>query len=264
MRAVIMAGGRGVRLLPYTNVLPKPLLPLDGTPILEIILRQLASSGYTRVTVTLHYAARLIRNYFGNGSEWGLAIDYIQEERPLGTAGALRLIDDLDEHFLLMNADVLTDLNFYRLQQTHLDSGAILTALLYERDHSSSFGVVETDSQGRLLAYREKPTERQLISSGIYMLSRKAVAYLTEDRMDVPDLIQVLLKNRQTVSSQVHRGIWMDIGTISQFQQAARFFEQNRRLLLPDERIDASEQSNTAAEAADLPRSGEDSEWTGK
>lgn len=233
MHAVIMAGGRGKRLLPYTNILPKPLLPLDGTPILEIILRQLASHGFTRVTLTLHYAAGLIRSYFGDGRDWGLSLTYIEETEPLGTAGALRLLDVPDEHFLLMNADVLTDVHFARLYETHLTSGALLTALLYEREHSTPFGVVETDGAGRVLAYREKPTERQLVSSGIYVLHRQVIDYLPDGRMDVPELIQRLLAAGQTLSTQVHRGVWMDIGTFAQFQQAARFFAQNRQRLLP-------------------------------
>ncbi|MBO8162762.1 MAG: NTP transferase domain-containing protein [Brevibacillus sp.] len=263
MRAVIMAGGRGVRLLPYTNVLPKPLLPLSGTPILEIILRQLAAHGFRRATLTLHYGAKLIRCYFGDGRKLGIAIDYIEETAPLGTAGALQLIDDLDEQFLLMNADVLTDVDFRRLFQAHQRSKGLLTTLLYEREHVSAFGVVETDKNGHLLAYREKPSEKQLISSGIYMLSRNVTRFLKAGKMDMPDLIQVLLSQGCTVSSEVHRGLWMDIGTISQFQQAARYFEQNRSRLLPPFRQATALESGLPPAGGDR-RSGEDCTWNGK
>jgi len=168
MRAIILAGGKGVRLAPVTDVIPKPLVPIGGKPIMEIVIRQLQRHGFTRITLAVGYMADLICAYFGDGAKFGVKIDYSYEAEPLGTAGPLSLIDGLDETFLVMNADVLTNLNYRELVEYHKTHDAIVTVSAYERQITIDLGVIVKDGDCRIKDYIEKPSISHLVSMGVY------------------------------------------------------------------------------------------------
>ena len=160
-RAVILVGGKGTRLKPYTVVLPKALMPIGDFPILEVIIRQLAGYGFGHITLAVNHQAELIEAFFSDGSKWGVKIDYSLEDQPLSTMGPLKLIKDLPENFLVMNGDVLTDLDFAEFHDLHVKSGSIFTISSYVRDHKVDYGVLETDGSGNLSGFNEK-TENPL------------------------------------------------------------------------------------------------------
>ncbi len=222
MRAVIMAGGRGTRLAPFTKVLPKPLIPLGDYPILEIILCQLRSAGFSEVTLTLGYLAQLFQAYFGNGERLGIQVNYAVEPHRMGTAGALRLIDHLDEPFLLMNADVLTNLNFVDMVDFHLRHKAAITMALYPREVQVDFGVIELDDTSHVVGFREKPHYSFLINMGIYIVNPEVLDYLPSGQYyDFPDLVEVARTGGHNVLGYVFDGDWMDLGRIEDFTKAS-------------------------------------------
>ena len=177
MRAVILAGGKGQRLRPYTTVLPKPLMPIGDMPILEVVLRQLKAAGITRVTMAVGHLADLLQAFFGNGSRFGLAIDYSFEEKPLGTVGPLTLIDSLadERDFLVMNGDVLTTIDYSRLIARHRDAGADVTIATFRREVKIDFGVIEAGADDLLTGYVEKPRFDYRVSMGIYCFDAKVL-----------------------------------------------------------------------------------------
>src|SRR5687768_14366246 len=175
MRAVILAGGKGTRLKPFTMTIPKPLLPLGDVPVLEIVIAQLAAAGFDRVSLTLNHMAAVFTAQLGNGSRWGITLEYLLEEEPLGTAGSLRLVRDLPEHFLVMNGDLLTTLSYANLMRAHKASGAAATISLSERQVVIDYGVIVPDSHNHLSEYREKPVIHYNVSMGIYVLTREAL-----------------------------------------------------------------------------------------
>ena len=233
MRAVILAGGRGTRLTPYSAVLPKPLLPIGDMPILELLMRQLKQFGVERVTLAVGYLAPLVRAYFGTGERIGLPVDYSQEGKPLGTAGPLRLVPGLDEAFLVMNGDLLTDLDVRAMAQFHRRQRAAATVGICERDVQIDFGVVETDGAHRVVGYREKPTHHQLVSMGVYVLEPRVLRHIAAGRpFDLPDLISTLLAVGEPVAGYLHPGYWLDIGRPEDYQRAQDDFPTMKRHLL--------------------------------
>ncbi len=164
MKAVILAGGRGTRLAPYTTILPKPLMPVGDKPILDIVINQLRYYGYTDITLAVGYLSELLMAYFGDGSRFGVRIQYSHEDQPLGTAGPIALIDNLDEPFLVMNGDLLTTLNFADLMQYHRAGNAAATITTYQRSVKIDLGVIEYDDHKHLARYIEKPTHHYNVS----------------------------------------------------------------------------------------------------
>jgi NDP-sugar pyrophosphorylase family protein len=225
MQAVILAGGKGTRLRPYTMTIPKPLLPLGDMPILEVVLRQLASAGISRVIVTLGHLAHLFTALIGNGAKFGLKIDYCMEREPLGTAGPLRLIDHLDEHFLVMNGDVLTTLDYKDLFNTHINENAWSTIAICRREVDIDYGVIEIREDGSLDKYDEKPTIPYYVSMGINILSRKCVKYIPESgKFDMPQLMMAMRNAGQKVICYRTDCYWQDIGRFDDYQQASEDF----------------------------------------
>jgi NDP-mannose synthase len=214
MRAVILAGGKGSRMRPYTLVLPKPLVPVGDRPILELILRQLASEGFRRVDLCVGHLGSLIQTYFAEKANVpeGLSLAYHWEDEPLGTAGALRQIDDLAEPFLAMNGDILTDLSYGELMRAHMASDAALTIASYQRDHQVSLGVIEHDG-GVVTDYIEKPTMRYEVSMGIYAYSPRVLEHIPAGHFDFPDVVKALLAGGEPVRTLPFDGTWFDIGT---------------------------------------------------
>ena len=177
-RAVVLAGGKGTRLLPYTVVFPKPLMPIGDFPILEVVVRQLVAHGFERITLAVNHQAELIQAFFGDGAKWGVPIDYSMEDAPLGTMGPLKLIPDLPEDFLVMNGDVLTDLDFPAFHQRHHGSGSIFTISSYRRELHTEYGVLDVGDDGLLSGFREKPVMQYEVSMGVYMASRKVLDFI--------------------------------------------------------------------------------------
>lgn len=228
-QAVVLAGGKGTRLTPYTMVFPKALMPLGETPILDVVLRQLARHGFSRVTLAVGHLAELIEAYFGDGERVGVSLRYSREREPLGTAGPLSLVEGLSSPFLVMNGDVLTTLDYGRFLDEHTASGAIATAATCRRTHAVDFGVVEADADGRILDYREKPTAEYLVSMGVNALSPEALDSVGRgEKLDIPDLILRLVRAGKTVRSAPFDGYWLDIGRHDDFASAQREFVAHR------------------------------------
>ena len=238
MRAVILAGGKGQRLRPYTTVLPKPLMPIGDMPILEVVVRQLKRAGISRVTMAVGHLAELLQAFFRDGSRLGLPIDYSMEDRPLGTVGPLTLIDGLgDETFVVMNGDTLTTLDYSELIAYHRASGAIATIATYVREVKIDFGVIETDASGMIAKYVEKPTLAYRVSMGIYVFEPAALRYLTKgEYRDLPDLVKALVADGQQVGAFPFSGYWLDIGRPDDYARAIDEFESRRSEFLgPDD-----------------------------
>lgn len=234
-RAVILAGGKGTRLAPYTTVFPKPLMPLGDTPILEIVLRQLAGVGFSRATLAVGHLAELIEAFFGDGSKYGIAVDYSREEQPLGTAGPLALIQGLTEPFLVMNGDVLTTLDYGAFLAGHAASGALASVATKKRSTRIDFGIVETDTTGDITGYIEKPEHEYRVSMGVYAFSPEVLAHIERgERLDFPDLILRLLAAGKQVRSVAFEGYWLDIGRHDDFARAQEEFQAKRAEFLPN------------------------------
>src|SRR6266545_3913103 len=176
--AVVLAGGKGTRLKPFTMTIPKPLLPLGDVPILDVVLRQLGASGVDHVILTLGHMAPLFRSHFGDGSSYGLRLEYLLESEPLGTAAPLRALRDPPEDFLVMNGDLLTDLSYSDLLASHRNSGAAGTISVAARQEKVDYGVVEMADDGAFVDYREKPVLPYHVSMGINVLSARALRHV--------------------------------------------------------------------------------------
>lgn len=235
MHAVILAGGKGRRLHPYTTVLPKPLMPLGDMPIIEVVLRQLAASGFGQATLAVGHLAELLMAYCGDGSKFGLSLSYSREEEPLGTAGPLALIEGLrhGETFLVMNGDVLTSLNFGALAARHRASGAAATIATHQRQQQINYGIIESDAHGRVSAYIEKPIQRYQVSMGVYVLEPAVLDFIPAGRyLDLPDLVRGLMAAGRPVLAFPFDGYWLDIGRHDDYEQAVEEFEAMRPRLL--------------------------------
>lgn len=221
-RAVIMAGGKGARLLPYTTVLPKPLMPVGERPIMEHVLASLRQAGVDRVTVSVGHLAELIMAFFGNGDKWGVKIDYAIEDRPLHTIGPLTLIDELGENFFVIMGDVLTDLDLRALWADHLRSGAVLTVATFRREVSIDFGVLRyNESDRQVRAFEEKPVLPYDVSMGIYVLNRRCMEFIPKgQRFGFDQLVLSLLSANEKVRAFPHTGKWLDIGRHEDYQIA--------------------------------------------
>jgi NDP-sugar pyrophosphorylase family protein len=232
LRAIILAGGKGVRLAPLTDVIPKPLVPIGGMPVLEIVIRQLKANGFYRITLAVGYLADLIKAYFQDGARWGVQIDYSYEAQPLGTAGPLALIDGLNETFLVMNADILTDVDYNFLIRYHWEHGGVATIGAFERQVQIDLGVIVTDGHHRIKDYIEKPTQSYLVSMGVYVFEPKVLEFLPDKAyIDFPDLVKRLLEADLPVGFRPFSGYWLDIGRHEDYYKAAEEFEQLREKL---------------------------------
>ncbi len=233
MQAVILAGGRGRRLRPYTTILPKPLMPLGDMPIIEVVLRQLAAAGFDEAILAVGYLAELMMAYCGDGSKFGLRVRYSKEEEPLGTAGPLALIDSLDDAFLVMNGDVLTTLDFRAMIDQHRSSDATITIATHRRQQQINYGVIESDATNQITAYIEKPVFPYQVSMGIYLLEPAVLRHITPGvYLDLPDLVRRLIDANFPVKAYPFDGYWLDIGRHDDYEQAVEEFEAMRPALL--------------------------------
>jgi NDP-sugar pyrophosphorylase family protein len=233
MHAVILAGGKGTRLRPYTTVLPKPLMPVGDMPVLEIVLRQLRRHGFTRVTLAVSYLAELIEAYCGDGSRFGLSLAYSRETRELSTAGPLKLVPGLDRTFLAMNGDVLTTLDYRGLVEAHRQSGAAATVAVHRRKVKIDYGVIRPDASGALSEYVEKPEFDYLVSMGVNVFDPRALDHIRPDEtLGIPDLMRRLVEAGETVRTHEPDCLWLDIGRVEDYEQAVDLFESMRETFL--------------------------------
>lgn len=234
MQAIILAGGKGRRLLPYTTVLPKPLMPIGDYSILEVILRQLKHAGFKKITISTGYLHELIHAYISSTKNLGLEITYSHEETPLGTIGPLRLMKDLENDFLVMNGDILTDIDYTKLIGYHKKNKAIATVATYQRDTHIDFGVLEKDDANRIVAFREKPTYHFNVSMGVYVFSKEILNYVPKNEpFGFDQLMYALTDAKAAVFSYPHDGYWLDIGRPDDYARSIEEFERYKDRFLP-------------------------------
>lgn len=221
-RAVILCGGQGTRLRPYTTVLPKPLMPIGDRPILEVVLASLRRSGVSRATLCVGHLAELIRAFFGNGERFGMRIDYAVEDKALGTIGPLAFVDDLGDDFLVMNGDILTDLDPMDLFRAHVAGGAEVTVATYEREARIDFGVLEVaPGADRVVGFVEKPARRYEVSMGMYAMNRSVLdLFKPGDFFGFDHLMLRLLERDRPIKRLRHAGKWLDIGRLDDYEAA--------------------------------------------
>ncbi len=224
LTAVVLAGGQGTRLRPYTISFPKPLVPVGNHPILEILIQQLARDGFTRLIVAVGHLSELIEAYFGNGSRWGVSIEYAHENQPLGTAGPLKSVaSKLPPEFLVVNGDILSDLDYAAFLHSHTihPETPALTISTQRRTLSSEYGVLVTDADNRVTEYLEKPSYDLRVSEGVYAFSHDALKWIPDnERFDFPDLVIALMAAGETVHARPHDGLWLDIGRPEDYERA--------------------------------------------
>jgi NDP-sugar pyrophosphorylase family protein len=233
MRAIILAGGKGTRLKPYTTLIPKPLVPIGGKyPILEIVIRQLADQGFTHITLTVNHLSHLIKSFFGDGSRWNIKVDYSEEDRPLSTIGPLTMIDDLPEDFLVMNGDIITDINFKELLDSHKKGKHRVTVSTYEREQKVDFGVIEANKNSELTGFEEKPIKKYNVSMGIYCINKSVITSLLKNEpYGFDNLMLDSIKNSDPVNLIPFNKIWYDIGRPSDYDHVNENFESIEKTL---------------------------------
>jgi NDP-sugar pyrophosphorylase family protein len=240
MRAVVLAGGKGTRLAPYTRILPKPLMPVGDMPILEVLLRQMKRAGVDDVVLTVGHLAQLLETYFTDGSRWGLRIRYSHEEQPMGTAGPLSLIDGLDEAFLVTNGDVLTTLDLRELVSYHRAHKGIATIAVHHRQVRIDLGVIQWNGGDTICDYIEKPVYDYTVSMGLYVFEPRVLDYIPHNQyLDFPDLVLKLLAAGEKVTGYPFDGYWKDLGCPADYEEAARDFVDMRAEFLPDSCVKA-------------------------
>jgi NDP-sugar pyrophosphorylase family protein len=228
MRAIILAGGKGARLRPYTTLIPKPLVPLGGRySILEVIILQLRKASFTHITLAVNHLSNLIMAYFGDGSRLGVRIDYSFEEAELSTIGPLTLIDDLPATFLVMNGDILCDLNYKEFYDEHVSNGCEITVSAFRRHVKIDFGVLRYDKTGLLESFQEKPEYDFDVSMGIYCINRSLIESLSRGKKYGFDNLMVdRLAKKQNVNIRPFGGYWLDIGRPDDYEYADANFEE--------------------------------------
>lgn len=234
-RVIIQAGGRGTRLQPYTTILPKPLMPVHEFPILEIMIRQLVAQGYPKITITLGHLGHLIMAVVGDGHAWGADVDYVWEDEPRGTIGAITLVKNLEEPFLVMNGDLLTDFDYRVFMSRHLASGAQLSVGVHHKEVPISLGVFDLDQDQRIVRFKEKPTLHFPCSMGIYAFDPQLLAFIPGvGNFGFDDLMAMCLSRDIHVRAHSFDGLWLDIGRPEDYANAMRLFQENRARLLPE------------------------------
>jgi len=228
MRAIILAGGKGTRLKPYTTILPKPLVPIGGKyTILEIIIKQLVGCGFTHITLAVNHMAQLIQAYFGNGDKYGIRIDYSLESKELSTIGPLTLIEDLPENFLVMNGDILCNLNYMSLLNDHIKSSVDVKVSTFERISKIDFGVIVKDGSNQIINFIEKPEYSHEVSMGIYCMSKNVINSLEKnEKYGFDDLMIDSIKINRKVMIKSFNGYWLDIGRAEDYDFANENFEE--------------------------------------
>ena len=221
LKTVVLAGGRGTRLAPYTSILPKPLMPIGDRSILEVVVGQLEEAGIVDIHFCVGYLAHLIEAVFETRENGHVNITYVREREALGTAGPLRLVDSLDSTFMVMNGDVLSTIDYGRLVRFHREQKNALTIATHERSIKIDYGMLHLDDDSQVRAYDEKPTISSRVSMGIYVMEPEVMEHIPENEyFDFPDLVRVLLDKGAPVGAYRHDGMWFDIGRSEDYERA--------------------------------------------
>lgn len=248
MKAVILAGGKGTRLKPYTTILPKPLMPIGDMPILEILLRQMKIAGINEAILTVGHLAEMLRLFFQDGDRLGMRIKYSYEDVPLGTAGPLSLIGGLDTTFLVANGDVLTTLPLAQLLDHHRQNGAVATIAMHRRQVHIDLGVIQQDERGHVSGYIEKPTYDFMVSMGIYVFEPRVLDFIPRNvYLDFPDLVKQLIAAEETVGGFAFDGYWQDLGRPDDYERAIEDFDRMKAEFLPAATISSANGSGKQA-----------------
>jgi len=232
MQVVILAGGKGTRLIPHTSEIPKPLVSVGNKPIIEILLYRLKKSGVKKVTIAVNHLAHLIQTVLGDGHRFGIEVDYSLEDEPLSTVAPLKLIKDLPDNFMVANGDTLTDLNFRKFFEYHLEKKAVLTIATHQRVDRIDFGVLETEKDGTVVKFMEKPEIDLTVSMGIYAFSKEVLNYIPDGTpFGFDELVLKLLKEKVPVNTFPFDGYWLDINRPDDYARANREIEFVNSLL---------------------------------
>jgi len=236
MKAVILAGGKGTRLAPYTHILPKPMMPVGDRAILEVVLGQFSRARISEVTLAVGHLASLMQTYFGDGSRYNLKITYAFEEKPLGTAGPLAFVEGLTDTFLVANGDILTLLDINRLIEFHREQKAVCTIASHQRTHTINLGVIEHAAGSyKVSGYIEKPTRNYLVSMGMYVFEPRVLDYIPKgEYFDFPNLVNTLLAANEMVACFPYEGYWRDLGNQDDYLAANEDFESMRSQFLAE------------------------------
>jgi NDP-sugar pyrophosphorylase family protein len=235
IRVIILAGGKGTRLRPYTAVFPKPLMPIGEMPILEIVLRQLKFFGFKKITLSVNHLADLIKTFFGDGSKLGLNITYCMEDKPLGTAGSISLVKDITNPFLVMNGDLLTTIDYTTLVQSHIKSNAVATIAVIPRKIEINYGTLQIGNKNELITYQEKPTLEYIVSMGINVLNKECLEFIPKYKyLDIPMLMNNLINAGRSVLTFKSKCEWFDIGRQDDYEKAIAEFEKSKDKYLPE------------------------------
>jgi NDP-sugar pyrophosphorylase family protein len=233
MQAIVLAGGKGRRLLPYTTVLPKPMMPIGDFPIIEVIIRQLIRDGFDDIIISTGYLDAIIKAYIASQDFDAINIRFSTETTPLGTMGPLHLIDGLDDCFLVINGDILTDICFSSLYSLHQKSKGVATIATYKRDVYIDFGVITSNDENKIVDFIEKPIYHFDVSMGIYLLNREILTYIPQDQaFGFDQLMYTLIQNNANVLTFLHDGFWLDVGRPDDYEQAIMAFEQDSNRFL--------------------------------
>jgi len=231
--AVILAGGLGTRLYPYTITIPKPLVPVGKYSVLEVMIKQLRHFGFSKVIVTVNHQAEMIESFFRDGQQYGVEINYVREKKPLGTMGPLKGIKDLPDQFLVANGDILTDINLDELVLAHQKSGSLLTVGTFQKEHKMAYGVIQSDNSGSIIGFEEKPKLTIDVSMGIYMMNKEVVDHIpVNEYFGFDDLMMTLLDKQRPASVFFHSGYWRDLGTPEDYQLACDEFNSREDTLI--------------------------------
>lgn len=239
-RAIILAGGQGTRLKPYTTLFPKALVPLEEMPVLELVLRQLKFYGFTEITLAVGHLSELIEAFFGDGKKLGIHITYAREDKPLGTAGPLKAMADLPDNFLVMNADIVSDINYRALFDFHVNQpNSVATVATYRRTSKIDFGVLEFDGKThQIQEFIEKPMLEHSVSMGIYVFNQRVREFIPEDTFFGFDtLMKTLIRDQEAIRAFPFNGYWLDIGRVDDYETAVNDFKNMRNILLPQENV---------------------------
>lgn len=232
MMAVILAGGIGSRLMPYTEELPKPLVKVNDRPIIEYILFQLKKYNFNNITLAVNHKAELLKEAIGDGSRFGLSVKYSEEDQPLSTVAPLKLIDDLDDDFLVINGDVLTDLDFSALFEQHRTNKNIITVAAHLRTNQIDYGLLKVDNDSKLIAFEEKPKSEYLVSMGVYVFSKKILGFVPDNQpFGFDHLMHQMLQEKQPVAIFQHDGFWRDIGRVEDYLAIQKETDHIKKLL---------------------------------
>jgi len=232
MEAVVLAGGQGTRLLPLTAEIPKPLVTVGDRPILEVLLHRLKQCGVTKVRLAVNHLSHLIMAAIGDGARFGLAVTYEHETSPLSTVGPVKAMRSLPEHFLVINGDILTDLDFAQLYQHHLDGDADLTVAVHERSNVVDYGVIEVNAHGMVTSFKEKPRSRLTVSMGVYVFSRRVLKWAPESQpFGFDELMLRLLEAEEAINAFRFDGYWLDVGRPDDYRRAQQDIKRIKKLL---------------------------------